>query len=421
MSSSKGSTPRSSSRSKRSTTNLANLRLAPLSAKFADDTPDSGSLDGQTDAFTKLSASHRSAPTSPRILSRSSSRKYLGGLSRRSSLYENDGEGGRGYRHGYGYGRGIEDETRVTGTRLEVASGQVPKAKSEAALGVPLHRQQRLSGPGVQLKRQCDAYHPPRNRTSGSTTPRVRIEDDWLTRTGQAASSILQEQKGQSFIASRNSQSALALDTQDLTDDDEDEGYEEMAALSARSTTRSGFADDELSPVSTRASRWGSRYGSRRTSRRGSTVGFSGSRTPLASAQPQNADGRASYFDPNTLDLPIEPDFVDEEDGSSADEAGITASTFTSLGGLVDKLIGFNLFNVEEGRETGTESEGDGDEGETETEAKRRIEAEVRRRREEKERLRDAQQARWTEGGDGEGGWQEDARWLFGRAREAWM
>lgn len=415
MSTPKPATSRSSSRWKRSTTNLANLRLAPLSARFTDDTPSSGSLDGQEHAFTKLTASHRSAPTSPRILSRSSSRRYLGGLSRRSSLYEDDDTDTR--KHGYGYGGGVKDETRVAAPRLEIATGQVPKAKSEAALGVPTH-QQRLSGSGVQVKRKHNAYYSPGNRASGTTTPRVRIEDDWLTRTGLAANSILQEQKGQSFITSRNSQTTLGLDTQDLTDDDDDEGYEEMAAMSAR-TTRSGFADDELSPISTRASRWGSRYGSRRTSRRGSMVGFtSGSRTPLASTQPQHSDGRNNYFDPTTLALPLEADFVDDDD-SSVDENSFSTSTFTSLGGLVDRLIGFNLFNVDEGRETSTESEAE-EPSETVDEARKRIGAEQKRRRVEKARLQDAQQRRFGGGGEGDGAGWEDARWLFGRAREAW-
>lgn len=453
-SSSKPSTPRSSSRSKRSTTNLANLRLAPLSAKFTDDTPDSSSVDGQTDAFAKLSASHRSAPTTPRILSRSSSRKYLGGLSRRSSLYENDGSEGQEDGHPHTHTGGVHDETRPSGPRLEVSTGRVPKAKSEAALGIPSHQTHhaRLAGHGVPVRRKYNPYHHPNphsTRTSGTSTPRVRLHpsapaaedaDDWLSRTAQGVHSALAEQKGQSFIQSRNSRSGLALDTAhhgslSSEDDDDDEGYEELAAQSARS----GFAaDDEWSPLSTRASRWGSRYGSRRGSRRGSVVGFSsthvvsGSRTPLASARMREEGRSGGYFDLPPAGLPVEPEFLDAEDSSADEGVGVVGARLTSLGGLVDRLIGFPLFQVEEGRETGTESEADDLSGmdgigggagteETEVEARRRIGAENARREGEKERLRDAQRRRFREGGAGEGGGWEDARWLFGRAREAWL
>lgn len=151
----------------------------------------------------------------------------------------------------------------------------------------------------------------------------------------------------------------------------------------------------------------------------------SGSRTPLASAQahPAGGAGQEGYFDP--VALPVEPDFMDEEGGSSTDDEqrGLLSTRFSSLGGLVDRLIGIRLFDVDEGRETSTESETEREgEGETEGEARKRIDAEVKRRREEKERLRDAQEKwRFGMGGDGEGAGWEDARWLFGRAREAWM
>jgi len=318
--------------------------------------------------------------------------------------YDAEGEG-------EGYFGGVKDEQRVGGPRLEISSGQVPKAKSEAALGVP-RSQQRLAGHGVQLKRKKGGIYSPSVRTSGTNTPRVRVdaasEEDWLVRTGVATSNILQEQKGQSFLASRNSQPTLQLATQDLTDED-DEGYEEMAAISAR-TTRSQFADDELSPISTRASRWGSRYGSRaasrRTSRRGSQVQVgAGARTPTAMHQ---VDSRAIY----DAELPVEADFED----SSADEGA--ASRFSSLGGIVDRIIGLNLFHVEEREETGTESEVDGA-GETETEARQRRVAESGRRREEKERLQEAQQRSVRDGLTGNSGWTEDAKWLMGVAKEA--
>ena len=304
--------------------------------------------------------------------------------------------------------------------------GQIPKAKSEAAL-----QRHRLAGHGVPLKRRSQ-QHPPhqqRSRTGGTNTPRVKgrlkpVEDDWLTRTGAAASAILQESKGQSWHSSRASSAALA-GLQDSSTDDNDEGYEELAALSASTTLRLQLADDEMSPTSTRASRWGSRYGSRtasrRTSRRGSVTG---SRTPLAPSGGQ--DIIPGFFNEDPLALPNEPDFVDaDEENEDEDEAAVARlaeNRSFGLGGLVDRLMGFSLFKVEE-REESTEDE-EQPEKETEEQARDRMAAENRRKREEKEKLVALRETS-DEGGAGpegdgeaEGGWS-DAAWLLGVASKA--
>ena len=304
--------------------------------------------------------------------------------------------------------------------RIEVGSGQIAKAKSEAAL---LVQRSKLAGQGVQLKRRKQHPHG-QNLTGGSTTPRTRsrrkdAQDDWLTRTGATANAMLQEQKGQSWLASR--QSATSLTHLQDTTDEEDEGYEEMAAMSA-GANRQQLVDDDLSPVSTKNSKWGSRYGSRtasrRTSRRGSLSLTTGSRTPLATAEQDRA---ADYFAEDNMS-PIEPDFVDEEEEASIQDEATAASLVENrsfgLGGLVDRLMNFNLFKVEE-REEGTEDEVE-HLSETEEEARKRMAAENRRKREEKERLTSSQvQREGNEGpAQGDGGWS-DAAWLLSVASKA--
>lgn len=252
-----------------------------------------------------------------------------------------------------------------------MGSGQIPKAKSEAALLV----QQRLAGKGGNLKKKQRLQ-----KRSGTTTPRVKnkvkiADDDWLTRTGAATNALLQESKGQSWLASRESSTSLAGQQ---SDDDDDDNYEEMAALSA-STTRLQFADDEFSPASTRVSRWGSRYGSRSASRMNSRRG---SVTALRTPQP-GQDVVAGYFDEEPPSLPAEPDFVDvdeEDDGADEREVGrLTQERSFGLGGLVDRLMGFNLFDVEERGETSEEEEpGEDEEGADENAAKRRKDAKAK-------------------------------------------
>lgn len=294
--------------------------------------------------------------------------------------------------------------------RREVGSGQIPKAKSEAAL---LLQRSKLPGQGVQLRRQVQHHHG-RSSTGGTNTPRrksqrVSVEYDWLTRTGATANAILQESKGQSWLASRQSGTSLTQLTD--TTDEEDEGYEEMAAMSASQQ----LAAEELSPVSTRVSRWGSRYGSRtasrRTSRRGSVSLTTGSRTPLATT---GQDGAADYFAEDATS-PIEPDFVDEdEEREKHDEAAVAhlaENRSFGLGGIVDRLMNFNLFNVEE-KEESTEDEAENIK-ETDEEARARMTADSARRRAEKAKLANpAVPSDGVEGAAQEGGWS-DAAWLL--------
>ncbi|KAI6801795.1 hypothetical protein KC332_g15431 [Hortaea werneckii] len=445
-------TPRSSSRPKRSTTNLANLRLAPLSTKFTEDQPvnyttaKSPYEEHNDFAFARNHSSYlqgRSAPSTPGILSRSSSRKHLGGgLSRRGSLYEDETPP----YHYAGAAQAPTDQARTA-----VGSGQIPKAKSDAALLSP----QRLSGYGVPLKRKqymrsrTGTSTPTGRRTGNGTTEHDDDNDDWLTRTRASTHALLQEAKGQSWLATRDSSTSLARLDSDADDLDDDEGYEEMAAASSSSNAATASQQQQpnrlrIDPPSPAAMRvrspvWGSRYGSRsgskRTSRRGSTTAF---HTPMAG--PATLAGAESYFggdgEEESFGEQMEPDFVDlppqaqrkggEQGVGAADEtelARLTSEKSFGLGRLVDQIMGFHLFKVEEGQESTDDDDGNEMDERKErdelTDAASRVAAEAKRRREEKERLTALPPAPRDVGDEGgQGGWQ-DAAWLLSVASKA--
>ncbi|SMQ55708.1 unnamed protein product [Zymoseptoria tritici ST99CH_1A5] len=420
-------TPRShsASRSKRSTTDLSNLRLAPLSAKFADQqptathhpkTPNEEPIDS---TFTRLHSSYlqgRSAPTSPGILSRSNSRKRVGGgLSRKNSIYDQDADDEDTY--AYGGAPSIERE------RVDMGSGQIPKAMSEAAL---LTSRRDDSGSKASVSPTRRYKYPARRSRTGAVTPRQEptlavLDNDWLTHTGATASALVQEGKGQAWMASRDSSTTLR--PTESEEDEDDDQYEEMAALSASTANLQLASFDGGSPVSTRASRWGSRYGSRpasrRTSRRASPTGL---RTP------RPGEGM-SYFDMHQLELPSEePGFRTaeerraEEEGETSDLGGLGTSKTFGLGSLVDRVMDFNPFTSEEVQESTDDEVGLETEEETQDEARRRRDGEMQRRRDEKAKLvAKPAPAPLGEGADGEnegGGWQ-DMAWLLSVASKA--
>ncbi|KAK5116640.1 hypothetical protein LTR62_007314 [Meristemomyces frigidus] len=451
-------TPRSSSRSRRSTTNLANLRLARLTTTtYTEAQPAKQSITApspyeraQEDNYLHQHSSYiqgRSAPSTPGILSRTSSRRHLGGgLSRRGSLYDDEIQ--------YIYGAARQHDNNDTAQSSPAA---LPKAKSEAALQT--YRQPtRLSNRNFPLRTRLNA--PLSGRTSGSTTPRARIrssadEDDWLLRTRATTNSILQEAKGQSWLASRDSSLHLASHLESSSEDDNDdehsreenpeadgevdEGYEEMAAFSrgsflhpAREGVGSGrVGEGGMSPEERRKgsvrsplhSGWGSRYGSRnpsrRTSRRGSMTSL---QTNLVSGAARGQDGAADYFAtaPSSVAVSgIVPDIVDVHDeleGSNAEEdvvARLSDQRGLGLGGFVERVMNFRLFSVQEGREES------GDEGDRY--AERRVDGVGGRKDARDELMREvptaATRAREPPV-EGEGRWQ-DAAWLLGVASKA--
>ncbi|KAK4891982.1 hypothetical protein LTR27_009509 [Elasticomyces elasticus] len=399
MASRSSSNPRSSSRSKRSTTNLAGLRLAPLSTKFAEPTADEVARKASHDetprvTFATQHSSYiqgRSAPSTPGILSRNSSRRNLsGGLSRRGSLYDDAVE----------YQYGAVRLHSGDGERAEMGSGQIPKARSEATLST------RQAGSGALRKKQ---YYG-RSKT-GTNTPRgvhYADDEDWLARTRAATHDIVQEAKGQSWLASRNSSTTLTHLESD--DDAIDDGYEEMAALSASQRRGGGM----LGPTATRVkspmwgSRYGSRSGSRRTSRRGSATGV---RTPLA--VPAGLD-MTSYFAEDAVAEPVESEYFHAEGDDEDALTRLSDQQSYGLGGVVDRLMQFRLFSVAEKEEVTTDEEDPGSETGDDSDARRAGEAKMRRN----ERVRVVQPTPAFDEEQGEGGWQ-DAAWLLSVASKA--
>ncbi|EME44757.1 hypothetical protein DOTSEDRAFT_88800 [Dothistroma septosporum NZE10] len=429
------STPRSRSRSKRSTTNLSDLRLAPLSTKFAEPLEDDRKVarapkppydDDAT--FIRQHSSYlqgRSAPTTPGILSRSSSRKHLGGgLSRRSSIYDNDDDSGDADADDeiqYAYNANARSFAQNL-ERAEFGSGHIPKARSEAA--ITAGQRQGLAGQGVPLSKRQQHGRSRRPR-SGIATPRNDDDDDWLRHTGSTAAALVQEGKGQSWLASRASSTSLAVPESE--DDEDDDRYEEMARLSA-STAKLQLRQFEGpgSPALTRSGRsaWGSRYGSRNASQRNSRIA-----SPVGTRTPRRVQDVAGYFDDSVEEVAAEDELAFNKPREEKDEYEdrvevdkLSQSNSFGLGHVVDKLMNFNLFKVDEGAETTDDDLGSASKSESPDEARDRMIAEAKRRREEKERLSSQPPpAPLGDGKDGKGevgGWT-DAAWLLSVATKA--
>ncbi|GAB7355024.1 hypothetical protein MBLNU459_g5626t1 [Dothideomycetes sp. NU459] len=295
----------------------------------------------------------KSAPTTPGILGRASSRRQLhGGLSRKLSIYASDTP--------YAAVEVTPDGTPRSALRPNVDTAMMPKAKSEAAL--------LDSKPPVPHIHAHWAHHPNdprRHHRRAHTGGRVRVAegDDWLTRAGLTTSTLLRESKGQSWLVSRNSSASLVDQASDTDDGSEDDGGDAAARLSFSSHQRLHFADDEFSPETPRVtSMWGSRFGSRapsaRNSRRGSRADL---QRPLSFA-----GQRDGYFD-DILAVPddlVGPDFVDADElfgdeDPEAEVARLARERSFGFGGLIDRLVGWSLFSVEEDREA-SEVEEDG-------------------------------------------------------------
>ncbi|KUJ12019.1 uncharacterized protein LY89DRAFT_219512 [Mollisia scopiformis] len=313
----------------RSHTNLNHLTLAPLTTRLPLSDPDAL----PESAYHVSYIEGRSAPTTPSILSRSSSRVSL----------------------------------------RKPMNLSIPKSKSSTHLLAS--RKQPRSGPttpgGTKLKKSITKDELYLSTLSAQD----RNDSDWLLRAGAAISSSTRESKGQSWLVSRASSTSLT----GQRDEDEEELERTLARerehnskrASRRGSAIGAFdADDEFSPVTTRrslsfgpATGHGSRpvsgFGSRGNSRRGSRAQLF---TPLIGE-------RDGYFDQR--DFPreeyiTEPDFVDvdeealnnEEEDDKNDEAVIKKLARASnigLGGWVEKMLGWSLFAVDEDGEDETE------------------------------------------------------------------
>lgn len=310
----------------RSSTNLNHLTLAPLTSRFP--LADSDLPAEPTHHVSYIEG--RSAPTTPSILAHSS----------RVSL------------------------------RKPSTTG-LPKSKSSTHLH-PSRPQPRSGAttPGGSRRKSFVKEELNLSTLSGKD----RNDSDWLLRAGAAISSSTRESKGQAWLVSRASSTSLTAERDEEEDELQWELAKEREQTSRRGSAAGVFdADDEFSPVTTRrslsfgpgtgnGSRPISRYGSRMNSRRGSRANLF---TPLAAGGGQ----QEGYFDQGDFvrdDFVTEPDFVDtEEDGeededeAKKDDAVVRKLARTSnlgLGGLVERMLGWSLFAVDEdGEETEVE------------------------------------------------------------------
>lgn len=251
-----------------------------------------------------------------------------------------------------------QDGVPLSTRSADTAFHGLPKAQSDAALLT--QRRTTNSKLHTHLSHHSGAplRHHKRSQTGGH---RDAKEEDWFTRAGLTTTSLLRESKGQSWLTSRHSSTSLH------EGGSSDEDAETLSYLSASSHLRLHFADDELSPETPRCtSRWGSRFGSRaasaRNSRRGSNADLALTPTIVVS---RDEDGYFGAMAARNEEL-VGPDFVDVDDGSDEEDAEEEIARLARerssgfVGGIVDRLVGWSLFNVDEDRE-GTDVEDEGD------------------------------------------------------------
>ncbi len=203
-------------RKTRSTTNLNHLSLAPLTSKLPltdhDDLPDPLSAPSVSGSYLQ----GRSAPTTPRLLSRSAAPSRSGS-------------------HARGY-----STPRVA----------LPKSKSATQLA------------GSHGRRTSGAVSPnTRRRKDDTLLLRDASDTDWLLRAGALISTETREYKGQSWLVSRESSTSLA----GLKDPEEEAVDRELARareMASRNASRRGSVaalEEERNGSSPPHSRFGSR------------------------------------------------------------------------------------------------------------------------------------------------------------------
>jgi hypothetical protein len=309
--------------SSRSSTNLNHLTLAPLTSRFPlidTDLP-------QEPPYHVSYIEGRSAPTTPSILAHSS---------------------------------------RVSLRKPNTAG--LPKSKSSTHL-LPSRTQPGATTPGGTKRKSGIKDDSNLSTLSGKD----RNDSDWLLRAGAAISTSTRESKGQAWLVSRASSTSLTAERNEEEEELQRELAREREQTSRRGSAAGAFdADDEFSPVTTRrslsfgpatgtASRPMSRFGSRANSRRGSRAQLL---TPISAGGQQ--DG---YFDRRVFaheEFVTEPDFVDAEEGNDEDDdetkkdeavvKKLARASNLGLGGLVERMLGWSLFAVDEdGEETEVE------------------------------------------------------------------
>lgn len=352
-------------RKNRSTTNINHLSLAPLTVKLpisdSDAIPES--VVSQSHA-TYLQG--KSAPTTPRLLSRGSA----------------------------------TPRSRSHHRTPSAPDGPILKSKSS----IHLH--------GSSGKKTRSGTSTPRRRRDDGLGPKDRNDSDWILRAGALLTSEAREYKGQAWLVSRQSSTSLA----GLRDAEEEAFEQELARereiASHRNSRRgsSAMADDDATPN-------GSRYPSRFNSR---THSMAESRSHIGTPFDRQVDVD-SYFPNQDMSVAAPgpgPDFVNldekleelEIDSLQDDEAMVRRLVrhgTTGKGSWISNVIGWSLFKVDENDE---DSEDDDDDSLIEEDLARRGRGGISRRH--FEDVLHAPVERIAPPTSDEGGWK-DAAWLL--------
>lgn len=341
-------------RKNRSSTNLNHLSLAPLTSKMPLTDPDD-----LPDAIHHYNSSYlqgKSAPTTPRLLSRSAahtrSNSPRRAVSSASSSHPGTGDSvsltkSKSASHLY-------QHPSKSGKRGKSASGTVT--------------------PGGPMRRRKTGFVE--DLADNGNRAIDRTDSDWLLRASALIGNETREFKGQSWLVSRASNTSLTG-----VRDTEEEMYERELArereLASRQGSRRGsftlppLDEDLVSP--------GSRYGSRSHSRIGSRTAQAKTplRTPLRTPHHErHGDSSSEYFNQNfaagsTDEFGVGPDFVGLDEKLEAamhreteelDEETVRRLVKRDSGAKASwmgNLIGWSLFSVEENEEESSEEEDD--------------------------------------------------------------
>ncbi|KAK4214481.1 hypothetical protein QBC37DRAFT_150415 [Rhypophila decipiens] len=335
-------------RKSRSSTNLNHLTLAPLTSKFPLETDD---VDDTVDATIPRSTSYlqgKSAPTTPRLLSRSP-----GGTSRSTSR---------------------------SGARL-------PKSKSATHLvAAPIaqgrHRSNGHShGPHSAVGCRSLSFHAPPNVRRKGHNHDDRKDSDWLLRTGALISTETRESKGQAWLVSRASSTSLA----GLHDPEAEPFERELASGSRRGSVHEGdIYHHHTASLYSHHSPTHSRHPSRSQSRVGSRANIMtpsdrrsmdvGGYFPTASpAAIDDDDDESLYEGPDfvNLDEKLEAagldggdDFEDRIDDDEATVRRLVKRGNGGVGAWFGNLVGVQLFAVAEDEEEDEDEDDDDDDTE---------------------------------------------------------
>ncbi|KAK0706399.1 hypothetical protein B0T26DRAFT_755901 [Lasiosphaeria miniovina] len=423
-------------RKNRSSTNLNHLTLAPLTSKLPlgddDDLVDlvSAAANGPLRIPSTSYLQGKSAPTTPRLLSRSPGGSAASG--RRSQS-----------RPRLPKSKSATHIAPLSSFSTNSAShgGKPPLSASATASPTASRRKGGVSG----------SHHP-------HFAPTIHDDagSDWLLRAGALISTETRESKGQAWLVSRASSTSLAgmRDADDY--EDIDGGYVEReqqllaAAAASRNASRRGslghvatagivVEDDHVSVYSPTHSRYGSRSHSRVGSRTQMLVtprdhrsmdGYF-SLTPGSVAASASASAYGGDVDDDSTAV-AGPDFVNldekleaiEQHTSVDDEAYVRRLVKHGNGGVgtwFGSVLGVNLFSVNEDEEESDDDEeesastdgeldvdDDSGEGDQATQQQRRASSSSRRL----EGFTTALEERMPSPKADEGGWQ-DAAWLL--------